>query len=172
MQDYERSDVVAARAQHLSDWEALPPRVFLQRQVVTAEATRRLKEAKDRGLVDVKPVTLDELNLTKVKGEKPTDAEVAPVIEWVKSKLERDPMEKVLAAAEKEWTAIVTPTDDFDFVGRLRFRRNEGCPVWTLLRRPVASFSNGRKDTSACAGGSLAMRSCRTSTSLRTCVPF
>ena len=118
MQDHERSDVVAARAQCLSDWEALSPRVFLHRQVVTAEATRRLKEAKDRGLVDVKPIILDELNLTKVKGEQPTDTEVAPIIEWVKSKLERDPMEKVLAAAEKEWTTVVMPADDFDFVGR------------------------------------------------------
>jgi hypothetical protein len=92
--------------------------MFLHRQVLTAEATRRLKEAKDRGLVDVKPVTLDQLNLTKVKGEKPTDAEVAPMIEWVKSKLERGPMEKVLAAAKKGWTTIVMPADDFDFVGR------------------------------------------------------
>jgi hypothetical protein len=118
-------DVVAARAQCLADWEALSPRTFLHREVATAEATRRLHQAKDRGPVDVKPVTLDALNLTKVKEGKPTDTEVAPMIECVKSKLERDPIEKVLAAAEKEWTTIVMPTD-----GRLRFRRKEGCPAW------------------------------------------
>ena len=64
MQDHERPDVVVAR-------------MFLHREVVTAEATRRLHQAKDRGLlVDIKPVTLDELNLPKVKGENPTDTEV------------------------------------------------------------------------------------------------
>ena len=117
MQDHERADVVAARAQCLVDWEALSPRMFLHREVVTAEATRRQHQAKDRNLADIKPVTIDALNLHKVKGEKPTETEVAPIIEWVKSKLQRDPIEKVLAAAEKEWTTIVMPADDFDFVG-------------------------------------------------------
>jgi hypothetical protein len=92
--------------------------MFLHREVVTAEATRRQHQAKVRNLVDIKPVTLDALDLHKVKEKKkPTETEVAPIIEWVKSKLQRDPIEKVLAAAEKDWTTIVMPADDFDFVG-------------------------------------------------------
>ena len=72
--------------------------MFLHRQVVTAEASRRVAQGKELGIDEVKPVTLDALRLDKVKGEKPTDAEVAPILNWIKSKLEDDPLDKVQRA--------------------------------------------------------------------------
>ena len=114
--------MVAARSKYLLDWEALSPRMFLHRQVVTAEATSRAAQAKELGIDDVKPVSLDALRLEKVKGETPTDAEVAPMLNWTQSKLKDGPLGKVQEAAEKEWTTVVMPADDFDFVGD----KNEG----------------------------------------------
>jgi hypothetical protein len=99
--------------------------MFLCRWVVTAEAPRRVAQGKELGIDDVKPVSLDALRLDKVKGAKPPDAEVAPMLEWIQSKLEDDPLKKTQGATEKEWTTIVTPADDFDFVGD----KNELCSL-------------------------------------------
>jgi hypothetical protein len=60
--------------------------MFLHRQVVTAEASRRVTQGKELGIDDVKPVTLDASRLEKVKGEKPTDAGVAPMLKWTQSR--------------------------------------------------------------------------------------
>ena len=97
--------------------------MFLHRQVVTAEAARRVAQGKERGIDAVKPVTLDALCLDKVKGEKPTDEEVAPTLKWIQSKLEDAPLDKIQSATEKEWTTVLMPADDFDFVGD----KNELC---------------------------------------------
>jgi hypothetical protein len=81
------------------------------------------------------------------------------MLKWMQCKLEDGPLDKIQSATKKEWTTIVVPADDFDFVGD----KNE---LYGPLQTEGVTFSNGRKGIFAFALGCRVTRPFKTRSSV------